>query len=57
MRKALLVAALAAAPLLAAAPAQAAPPVPSLPDPTDCHEVQDFFGIKNVMDCEGPAER
>lgn len=56
MRRTLLVAALAVAPLLAAAPAIAAPPVPTLPDPTDCHEVQDFFHIQNVMSCDGPAD-
>ena len=56
MRRALALTALTAAVLGGtAAPALAGPPVPTIPDLSDCNEVQDFFGIDNVRDCEDPA--
>jgi hypothetical protein len=52
-RRLVVLTALAAALLgTGAAPAFAALPV-DLPDPTDCHEVNDFLGIDNVRDCSG----
>ena len=54
MRKILIVVALAGAAVLAspAVPAQANP----LPNPTDCHELQEFLHIYNVQDCNAPHD-
>ena len=30
------------------------PGVPGLPDPTDCHSMQRFLHITNVVSCDGP---
>jgi hypothetical protein len=28
--------------------------VPKLPDPTDCHSMQEFLHVDNVRSCDGP---
>lgn len=30
------------------------PGLPEVPDPTDCHSVQRFFHVQNVVSCDGP---
>jgi hypothetical protein len=49
-RTALLVAGLLVA---LAVPASASTPGPKLPNPTDCHSMNEFLHIDNVRDCDG----